>query len=90
MISASRVFQSGLLEHAKQLRSSALCCTVLEVEDYSTDQISAHFLLALSSVRALTFFNAILLWSLVVRVFMLLGDSFGTFVEMMLVADALT
>ena len=38
----------------------------------------------------LTFFNAILLWSLVVRVLMLLGDSLGTFVEMMLVADALT
>ena len=35
MISASRVLQSGLLEHAKQLRGSALRCTVLEVEDYS-------------------------------------------------------
>lgn len=41
-------------------------------------------------VTALTLFNAILLWSLVVRVLMLLGDSLGTLVEMLLVADALT
>ena len=40
--------------------------------------------------ETLTFFNTILLWSLVVWVFMLLGDSLGALVEMVLVADALT
>ena len=39
---------------------------------------------------ALTFFNAILLWSLVVGILMLLGDTFGTLFKMVLVADALT
>ena len=38
---------------------------------------------------ALTFFNAILLWSLVVRVFMLPGDTLGALIEVVLVADAL-
>ena len=42
------------------------------------------------SSMALTFFNAVFLWSLVVGVLMLLGDTLGTLFEMVLVADALT
>ena len=41
-------------------------------------------------MTALTFFNAILLWSLMARVFMLLGNTLGALIKVVLVANALS
>ena len=40
-------------------------------------------------MTALTFFNTILLWSLVLRILMLLGDTLGALIEVVLVVAAL-
>lgn len=41
-------------------------------------------------MTALTFFNAILLWSLVAGIFMLPGNTLGALIEVVLVAGALS